>query len=84
MRSLYAETHCRGWWSSTAPDPQPDPLTWPAGWVRCAWCKKIALYGSPDIIQVKRKRGTVFMHARCAHEAELHDWGNAPPMHGAD
>lgn len=68
--------------SSTAPDS--ETLTWPTGWVRCAWCKKIAPYGSPDLIPVKRKRGTALMHTKCAHDAELHDWANAPPVHGGD
>lgn len=54
------------------------------GWVRCAWCKKLVAYGSPDLIAVKRKRGTMVMHKTCAHDAELHDWANAPPVHGGD
>ncbi len=54
------------------------------GWVRCPWCKKIEPYGSEDLVLVKRKRGTAFMHAKCAKDAELHDWGNAPPLHGGD
>lgn len=84
MRSLYAEMRCRGWWSPTGPDPQPNSLAWPVGWVRCAWCKKIVPYGSTELIQVKRKRATVFMHANCAKEAELHDWNKEPPLHGGD
>lgn len=68
----------------TAPEPTSTSLSWPQGWVRCAWCKKLEPYGSKDLTQVKRKRGTVFMHAKCAKDAELHDWGNAPPLHGGD
>ncbi len=68
----------------TAPEPTTSTLAWPAGWVRCAWCKKIEAYGSEDLVLVKRKRTFVFMHTKCAKEAELHDWGNAPPQHGGD
>ncbi len=64
--------------------PDASSLTWPTGWVRCAWCKKIAPYGSPDLVQVKRRKGIMVMHKACAHEAELHDWANAPPVHGGD
>ena len=59
-------------------------LEWPVSWVRCAWCKKITPYNSPDLILVRRRRGTVYMHQKCAHDAELADWGKEPPMHGAD
>jgi hypothetical protein len=71
-------------WSPTAPESDTPRLGWPTGWVRCAWCKKIEPYGSEDLILVKRKKGTAFMHTKCAKEAELHDWGNAPPLHGGD
>ncbi len=72
----------QAWWSGMPTDS--EPLTWPAGWVRCAWCKKIELYGSKDLVVVERRRTKVFMHAKCAKDAELHDWGNAPPRHGGD
>jgi hypothetical protein len=52
--------------------------------VRCAWCKKIVPYGSSEVIFVKRKRDAVYMHPKCAHDAELAEWGKEPPMHGAD
>jgi len=71
-------------WFPTAPETTPTSLAWPIGWVRCAWCKKIEPYGSKELVLVKRKRGAVFMHAKCAKDAELHDWGNAPPTHGGD
>ncbi len=67
----------------TAPEPE-SALSWPTGWVRCAWCKKIVPYGSSELVLVKRKRGQAFMHAKCAHEAELHDWNKEPPLHGGD
>ncbi len=70
--------------SPTSPHEVIAALAWPQGWVRCAWCKKIEPYGSKDLVQVERKRTKVFMHAKCAKEAELHDWGNAPPRHGGD
>lgn len=65
-------------------DPGTADLVFPKGWVRCAWCKKIVPYGSPDIVLVKRRRGTVYMHPKCAHDAEIADWGKEPPMHGGD
>ncbi len=71
-------------WFSTAPEPKGEALAWPIGWVRCAWCKKVARYGSTDVVLVKRRRHTVYMHAKCAHDAELAEWGKEPPMHGAD
>ncbi len=71
-------------WSPTPPEQASASLAWPQGWVRCAWCKKVEPYGSKDLTQVKRKRTTVFMHVKCAKDAELHDWGNAPPLHGGD
>ena len=61
-----------------------DTCTWPIGWVRCAWWKKLARCVSPNLILVKRKRGTALMHKQCAKDAELHDWANAPPAHGGD
>lgn len=74
----------QAWWSPTPPEPASTVLAWPQSWARCAWCKKIEPYGSKELIPVKRKRGTVLMHGACAKEAELHDWGNAPPSHGGD
>lgn len=74
----------QAWWSPTAPETSSSTLAWPTGWVRCAWCKKIEPYGSKDLVLVKRRRGSVMMHAKCAKDAELHDWGNAPPLHGGD
>ena len=59
-------------------------LAFPAGWVRCAWCKQVVPYRSPDLRQVRGRGGLVYMHAKCAHEAELAAWNKEPPMHGAD
>lgn len=59
-------------------------LAFPAGWVRCAWCKEIIPYNSTELKHVKRRGSFVYMHAKCAHEAELTEWGGEPPMHGAD
>ncbi len=75
---------CGSRWFRTAPKAESRTLTWPAGWVRCAWCKKVVPYGSEDLVQIKRRKGTMVMHKKCAHEAELHDWANAPPVHGGD
>ncbi len=84
MPSLYPRMRCGSRWFRTAPKAESRALTWPAGWVRCAWCKKVVPYGSEDLVQIKRRKGTMVMHKKCAHEAELHDWANAPPAHGGD
>jgi len=67
-----------------APGKESARLEFPVGWVRCAWCKKIVPYESGEVTLVKRGRQTVYMHPKCAHDAELADWGKEPPIHGAD